>query len=224
MLIMRLRDNQIIIYKTEDEKAKVSVRFEQETAWLSTHNMAELFDIDRSGIVKHIKNIYKTGELEPNSTCAKIAQVAKDGKRRLMYFYNLDVIISVGYRVNSIRGTQFRIWATQKLKEYIIKGFVLDDERLKEGIKNTYFDELIERVREIRTSERNFYQKITDIYATSIDYNKDAQITKNFFATVQNKMHYGIHGKTAAEVISERASSKKINMGITCISKGFTRI
>lgn len=202
-----------LLYTTPDGQIKIEVLLKDETVWLNAHQMAELFDIDRTGIVRHIKNIYETGELESNSTCAKIAQVAKDGKKRQMDFYNLDMIISVGYRVNSIRGTQFRIWATQKLKEYIIKGFTLDDERLKQGkTKNIYFNELVERVRDIRSSERNFYQKITDIYATSIDYDPKTELTQNFFATVQNKMHFGIHGKTAAEVIAERANSKSSNM------------
>jgi len=220
MSSITLKKSNIILYTASDGQVKIDVFLQDETVWLDAHKMAELFGIDRSGIVKHIKNIYKTDELQPNSTCAKITQVAKDGKKRQMDLYNLDMIISVGYRVNSIRGTEFRIWATQKLKEYVIKGFVLDDERLKQGrTKNTYFDELIERVREIRTSERNFYQKVTDIYATSIDYDPKSELTQNFFATVQNKMHFGIHGKTAAEVISERADSSKPNMGITCIPK-----
>ncbi|MFH1284028.1 MAG: virulence RhuM family protein [Candidatus Peregrinibacteria bacterium] len=212
-----MKDTQLILYEADDGQLKIQVRLEDETVWLNTHQMAELFDVDRTGIVKHIRNIYGTGELKQKSTCAKIAQVAKDGKKRQIDFYNLDMIISVGYRVNSIRGTQFRIWATQRLKEYIVKGFALDDERLKEGKRNPYFDELIERVREIRTSERNFYQKITDIYALSIDYDPYSKLTQNFFATVQNKMHFGIHGRTAAEIISERADSSKPNMGITCI-------
>lgn len=220
---MKPENSQLIIYETDDGQTKIQVRMEDETVWLNAYQMSKLFGIDRTGIVKHIKNIYETGELKPKSTCAKIAQVAKDGRKRIIDFYNLDIIISVGYRVNSIRGTQFRIWATQRLKEYIIKGFTLDDERLKEGRRNTYFDELIERVREIRTSERNFYQKITDIYSTSVDYDPNSPLTQNFFATVQNKMHYGIHGKTAAEVIALRADAKKPNMGITCIERGKIR-
>ena len=215
-----LQFSEFLLYQSDDGAVKVDVLFQNETVWLNTHQMADLFKIDRSGIVKHIKNIYETRELSQNSTCAKIAQVAKDGKKRDMDYYNLDMIISVGYRINSHRGTQFRIWATQRLKEYIIKGFTLDDERLKQGVtRNDYFDELIERIRDIRTSERNFYQKITDIYALSIDYDKQSPLTHNFFATVQNKMHFGIHGKTAAEVIASRADGKKSTMGISCIPK-----
>ncbi len=215
-------EKNFLLYTAPDGDIKVNVLLQNETIWLNTHQMAELFGIDRSGIVKHIKNIYETGELNTKSTCAKIAQVAKDGKNRIMDFYNLDMIISVGYRVNSLRGTQFRIWATQQLKEFIIKGFVMDDERLKNPnnpFGKDYFEEVEERIRDIRTSERRFYQKITDIYALSVDYNKDAEMTKNFFATVQNKIHFGIHGKTAAEVIAERADNNKPNMGITCISE-----
>lgn len=210
----------IILYESTDGALKLEVPIDGDTVWLNAQQMGDLFGIDRSGIVKHIQNVIETNELEVKSTCAKIAQVAKDGKKRLIDHYNLDMIISVGYRVNSLRGTQFRIWATKRLREYIIKGFTLDDERLKNGGKETYFDELIERVRAIRTSERNFYQKITDIYATSLDYNPKSDLTKNFFATVQNKMHYGIHGHTAAEIIVARADAKKPNMGITSIAQG----
>ncbi len=210
----------IILYESVDGALKLEVPIDGETVWLNAQQMSDLFGIDRSGIVKHVQNILETNELEAKSTCAKIAQVAKDGKKRLIDHYNLDMIISVGYRVNSMRGTQFRIWATNRLREYIIKGFTLDDERLKNGKKETYFDELIERVRAIRTSERNFYQKITDIYATSLDYDPKSPLTKNFFATVQNKMHYGIHGHTAAEVIVARADARKPNMGITSIPQG----
>jgi hypothetical protein len=213
----------IILYESVDGALKLEVPIDGETVWLNAQQMSDLFGIDRSGIVKHVQNILETNELEAKSTCAKIAQVAKDGKKRLIDHYNLDMIISVGYRVNSMRGTQFRIWATNRLREYIIKGFTLDDERLKNGKKETYFDELIERVRAIRTSERNFYQKITDIYATSLDYDPKSTLTKNFFATVQNKMHYGIHGHTAAEVIVARADAGKPNMGITSIPQGKVR-
>ncbi len=215
-------EKNFLLYTAPDGEVKVNVLLQNETIWLNTHQMAELFGIDRSGIVKHLKNIYETGELELASTCAKIAQVAKDGKKRVMDFYNLDAIISVGYRVNSLRGTQFRIWATNQLKELIIKGFVLDEDRLKNPqnpFGEDYFEALEEKIRDIRTSERRFYQKITDIYATSIDYDKNAELTKKFFATVQNKLHFGIHGKTAAELISERADSSSYNMGITCISE-----
>lgn len=213
----------IILYESSDGTLKLEVPIDGDTVWLNAQQMSDLFGIDRSGIVKHVQNVIETNELEEKSTCVKIAQVAKDGKKRLIDHYNLDMIISVGYRVNSLRGTQFRIWATNRLREYIIKGFTLDDERLKNGKKETYFDELIERVRAIRTSERNFYQKITDIYATSLDYDSKSDLTKNFFATVQNKMHYGIHGHTAAEVIVARADAKKPNMGITSIPQGKVR-
>lgn len=212
-----MSDSKIIIYESDDD-LKVRVRLEGETVWLTLDQMADLFGRDKSTISRHIKNIFVTGELSAKSVVAKIATTASDGKTYQVDHYNLDVIISVGYRVNSLRGTHFRIWATKRLKEYIIKGFTLDDERLKEGKRNTYFDELIERVREIRTSERNFYQKITDIYATSIDYDSQSKLTQDFFATVQNKMHFGIHGHTAAEVIAMRADAKKKNMGITCIA------
>ncbi|MFH1218580.1 MAG: virulence RhuM family protein [Candidatus Peregrinibacteria bacterium] len=212
-----MKDSQLILYKSDNGRLKIQVKLEDETVWLTLNQISRLFDRDKSTVSRHIKNIFETGELNRKSVVAKIATTANDGKTYKVEYYNLDMIISVGYKVNSIRGTQFRIWATQRLKEYIVKGFALDDERLKEGKRNTYFDELIERVREIRTSERNFYQKITDIYATSIDYNPNSKLTQDFFATVQNKMHFGIHGKTAAEVISERANSNKPNMGITCI-------
>ncbi len=208
-----------LLYSSSQGDVKIDVLFEDETAYLTQKKMAELFNVEVPAISKHLKSIFKSGELEEKSVVSILETTASDGKKYNTNFYNLDAIIAVGYRVNSRQATQFRIWATQKLKEYIIKGFVLDDEKLKNGRKNTYFDELIERVREIRVSERNFYQKITDIYATSIDYDKNSDLTKKFFATVQNKMHFGIHGKTAAEIISERASSQKLNMGITCISK-----
>lgn len=211
--------SQIVIYQTEDGQAKVNVRFEGKTAWLNQIQMAELFETTKQNISLHIANIYKEGELLRKSTVKDYLTVQSEGgikKKRSVEYYNLDVIISVGYRVKSVRGTQFRIWATQRLREYIIKGFVLDDDRLKEGgRKATYFDELLERIRDIRASERNFYQKVTDIYATSIDYNKDEKITQEFFATVQNKMHYAVHGHTAAEVIASRANSKHPHMGLT---------
>ena len=212
-----MSDSQIILYEGGGE-IKVQVLIEDENVWLTLNQIAELFDRDKSTISKHIKNIFEIGELDQDSVVAKIATTALDGKTYQVDHYNLDAIISVGYRVNSVRGTQFRIWATQRLRDYLIKGFALDDERLKEGKRNTYFDELIERVREIRTSERNFYRKITDIYAMSIDYDSHSSLTQHFFATVQNKMHFGIHGKTAAEVINARADSAKPNMGLTSLS------
>lgn len=216
---MKNTDNKIIIYKTEDGKAKIEVKLENETVWLSQKQMAELFDCSVDNIALHLKNIYMEGELEENQTSEESSVVQREGTKivkRLLKLHNLDAIISVGYRVNSLRGTQFRVWATQKLKEYIIKGFIMDDERLKEGGNRArYFEELLQRIRDIRSSERNFYQKVTDIYTTSIDYKKDSEITEQFFATVQNKMHYAVHGHTAAEIIIKRANSKKMLMGLT---------
>jgi|SRR3989344_4302174 len=212
-------DSQVIIYQTSDGKAKLQVKFEGETAWLSQAQMAELFETTKQNISLHVGNIYKESELTRETTVKDYLTVQTEGgveKKRSVKYYNLDVIISVGYRVKSIQGTQFRIWATQRLREYIIKGFALDDERLKQGgDRSRYFDELLARIRDIRSSERNFYQKVTDIYATSIDYHKDDQLTKEFFATVQNKMHYAVHGKTAAEIIASRANSSKALMGLT---------
>lgn len=209
---------EIILYQTENGKTKIEVMLDNETVWLNQYQMEALFQTDRTSILRHIKNIYKTGELEEKSTCAKIAQVREEGNRnvrREILYYNLDVIISVGYRVNSHRGTQFRIWATQQLKEYLIKGFVLDDERLKSGNQMNYFDELLERIRDIRSSEKIFYQKVKDIYTTSIDYDTNADLTKEFYATVQNKLHWAVHQHTAAELIKERVSAKRANMGLT---------
>ena len=215
---MKKNDNwsQIILYQTEDGQAKIQVKLEDETVWLTQKQMAMLFDKGIPTINEHIKNIFKEGELKENSVIRKFRITASDAKSYKANFYNLDVIISVGYRVKSLRGTQFRIWATQRLKEYIIKGFTLDDERLKQGGgRSRYFEELLQRIRDIRSSERNFYQKVTDIYATSVDYRNDAELTKEFFATVQNKMHYAVHGHTAAEIIEKRADSTKLLMGLT---------
>ena len=210
------KNNQIIIYNTEDGETKIEVRMKDETVWLSQKQMAELFDKDRKTITEHIQNAFKEGELVENSVCRKSQHTAEDGKIYSVNFYNLDVIISVGYRVKSLRGTQFRIWATQKLKEYIIKGFVMDDERLAEGrVKKTYFEEWEERIRRIRTSEANFYQKVRDVFATSADYNHKTDYAKLFYSTVQNKFHYAITGLTAAEIVSARINSQKENMGLT---------
>lgn len=206
--------NEIIIYESGDGTPHISVRIENETVWLDAHQMADLFGIDRSGIVKHIKNIYETGELEPKTTCAKIAQVAKDGKKRQMDTYNLDVIISVGYRVNSIRGTHFRIWATKRLKEYIVKGFTMDDERLKASGGGNYWKELLDRIRDIRSSEKVLYRQVLDLYATSVDYSPKSKASITFFKTIQNKLHYAAHGHTAAEVIAKRADAGKPFMGL----------
>ena len=205
-------DNQIVIFKTEDEKVSIDVRFENETVWLTIDEMARLFDKSRSTINEHILNIYAEGELEEETSKRKIG--ISDFSTKPTNYYNLDVIISVGYRVKSLRGTQFRQWATKRLNEYIRKGFVLDDERLK-GNGSRYFKELIQRVRDIRSSERNLYQQVTDIYATSVDYDSKAEITRQFFATVQNKMHYAAHKHTAAEVIYERVDNEKPYVGMT---------
>lgn len=210
----KLPDNRIVIYQTEDGQTKVNVHFSDETVWLTQDQMAELFDKSKSTINEHIQNIYKENELIESQTMHKFG--ISEFQQKAPNYYNLDVIISVGYRVKSQRGTQFRIWATARLRDYIVKGFALDDERMKqEGGRSRYFEELLQRVRDIRSSERNFYQKVTDIYATSIDYKVDDEITKKFFATVQNKMHYAVHGHTAAEMINERADSKKPMMGLS---------
>lgn len=213
--------NDIIFYNTPTGDVKIEVIFNEETFWLTQKRMAELFGVESHTITYHLKEIYKTAELEESATTRKIRVVQKEGTRdvsRDLDFYNLDAIIAVGYRVNSHQATQFRIWATKTLREFIIKGFVLDDERLKQGKRfgKDYFDELVERIREIRASERRFYLKITDIYEQcSIDYNKDAEITQQFFKTVQNKLHWAITGKTAAELIAERADATQPNMGLT---------
>ncbi|MBN1494125.1 virulence RhuM family protein [Candidatus Peregrinibacteria bacterium] len=213
---MAKNQSQIVIYQTEDGQTKINVQFENETVWLTQKLMAELFDVSVPTINEHLKNIFSTQELEEKSVIRNFRITASDGKEYDTKHYNLDTIIALGYRVNSKRATQFRIWATQRLKEYIIKGFALDDERLKQGgQKARYFEELLQRIRDIRSSERNFYQKVTDIYATSIDYRKDDELTKQFFATVQNKMHFAVHGHTAAEIIHTRADSKRTMMGLT---------
>jgi hypothetical protein len=208
--------SQIVIYQTADGQARVNVHFENETAWLSQKLMAELFDIAISTTNEHLKNIFNTKELEENSVIRNFRITAEDGKEYTTKHYNLDVIIALGYRVNSKRATQFRIWATARLRDYIIKGFAMDDERMKQGGQRArYFEELLQRVRDIRSSERNFYQKVTDIYATSIDYRQSDALTKKFFATVQNKMHYAVHGHTAAEIVSLRADSAQPAMGLS---------
>jgi len=214
------QSNDIIFYNTPTGDVKIEVMFNDETFWLTQKRLAELFGVESNTITYHLKEIFKTGELDETATTRKIRVVQKEGNRdvnRELDFYNLDAIIAVGYRVNSFQATQFRIWATKTLREYIVKGFVLDDERLKQGKRfgKDYFDELLERIREIRASERRFYLKITDIYEQcSIDYNKDADITQKFFKTVQNKLHFAISGKTAAQIIAERASADKPNMGL----------
>ncbi len=212
------REGEIILYTTPDGAAKVEVFFQEETFWLSQRRMAELFNVDVRTISEHLQSIFESGELRQDAVIRKIRSTAADGKSYLTNFYHLDAIIAVGYRVNSRQATQFRIWATQVLREFIIKGFVLDDERLKQGKRfgKDYFDELLERIREIRASERRFYLKITDIYEQcSIDYNRDAEITQTFFKTVQNKLHWAITKQTAAEIIASRADASKPHMGLT---------
>jgi hypothetical protein len=212
--------NEIIFYNTPAGDVKIEVIFNDETFWLTQKRMAELFGVENHTITYHLKEIFSSKELEEKATTRKIRVVQKEGNRevgRALDFYNLDAIIAVGYRVNSSQATQFRIWATKTLKEFIVKGFVLDDQRLKQGERfgRDYFEELLERIREIRASERRFYLKITDIYEQcSIDYNKDAEITQKFFKTVQNKLHFAISGKTAAQIIAERANVEMPNMGL----------
>ena len=212
---------EILLYSVPEEKAHIEVFYEQETFWLSQKRMAELFNVDVRTINEHLGNIFSSNELEKNATIRKFRIVQKEGAREVnrdIDFYNLDAIIAVGYRVNSVEATRFRIWATKTLREYIIKGFVLDDERLKQGKQwgHDYFEELLERIREIRASERRFYQKITDIYAQcSVDYDANASITHTFYKTVQNKLHWAITGQTAAEIIKNRAAADKPNMGLT---------
>ena len=214
---MQETNDKIIIYNAEDGQTKIDVLLEGDTVWLTQDQMAELFDKSKSTINEHIRNVYNEKELETEQTMRKFGNSEFSPKiTKPTNIYNLDVIISVGYRVSSIRGTQFRIWATQKLKEYIIKGFVMDDERLASGrVHKTYFEEWEERIRKIRTSEANFYQKVRDVFATSADYNPKLEYAKQFFSTVQNKFHYAITGLTAAEIVSKRVDSTKLNMGLT---------
>jgi hypothetical protein len=209
--------SEFLIYQAADGSTRVQVRVLDETVWLTQKQMAELFDKDVRTINEHLQNIFQEGELDPDSVIRSFRITAADGKSYDTLHYNLDVIISVGYRVRSHRGTQFRIWATQRLREYLVKGFVLDDERLKEGrnLGADYFQELLERIRDIRASERRFYQKITDIYATAIDYDKKHPLTQEFYSTVQNKLHWAIHGSTASELIAKRVDASRPNMGLT---------
>lgn len=219
-LSIKDQTTEFLLYTTPSGEVKVEVFLHNENLWLTQDRMAELFGVNRQAITKHLLNIYNEGELEEKSTCSILEQVQKEGNRevkRAIKFYNLDAIIAVGYRVNSNKATQFRIWATERLKEYIIKGYTMDDERMKNGqyFGKDYFQELLERIRSIRTSERRIYQKITDIFAEcSIDYDKNADITKNFYAMVQNKFHFAITGKTAAEIIYDTADKDKPFMGI----------
>lgn len=213
----KITDNQLVMFQAPDGSISVEVLYENDNVWLSQKKMAELYDIDRSVVTKHLKNIFSEGELNEATVCANFAHTAEDGKTYNTNFYSLEAILAVGYRVNSPRGTQFRQWATTILQKYVYKGFAVDSNRFKYGSKfsTRFFDELLEEIRDIRASERMAYQKITDIYATSIDYSKDVEITRTFFATVQNKLHFAITGHTAAEIIAERANSSKPHMGLT---------
>ena len=208
---------EFLIFQAEDKAQGIQVFYKDETIWATQKAIAALFDVDRSVITKHLKNIFETRELLQESVCAKFAHTAEDGKTYSTLFYKLDAIISVGYRVNSIRATQFRQWCTAVLRQFAIRGYVIDKKRMENGafISEDYFEYLLEEIREIRLSERRFYQKLTDIYATAIDYNRDAPTTREFFAKVQNKMHYAVHGHTAAELIMERADAEKEHMGLT---------
>ncbi len=208
-------NSNILIYQTEDGQTKIETLLVDETVWLTQAQMVELFQSSKANISEHISNVFADGELVENSVVRNFRTTAADGKNYNIKHYNLDVIISVGYRVKSHRGTQFRIWATQRLKEYLVKGFVMDDERLKQAGGGNYFDELLARIRDIRSSEKVFWRKILEIYATSIDYDPSTKATQLFFKTVQNKMHWAAHGHTAAELIYARSDSQQLNMGLT---------
>lgn len=216
-LIIRSSTEEFITFKIQEKDKGIQVRYENETLWMTQKAIAELFDVGRPAITKHLINIFNEKELDKRSVCSKMEHTAEDGKKYQTEYYNLDAIISVGYRVNSIRATQFRRWATQVLKTFTIQGYVLDKERMKNGsfINEDYFEKLLEEIREIRLSERRFYQKITDIYATSIDYDPKSPISIEFFKKVQNKMHYAVTRRTAAEIIYDRADSEKEHMGLT---------
>ena len=205
----------IILYQTEDGKSRIEVTLGNDTVWLTADQMAELFQRNKSTISRHIKNVFEDGELNPDSVVAFFATTAADNKKYQVAYYNLDMIISVGYRVKSHRGVQFRIWATQVLREYLVKGFVMNDDLLKRAGGGNYFDELLSRIRDIRSSEKVFYRKILEIYALSIDYDPRTEATMQFFKTVQKKMHFSVHGHTAAEIIYERANAEKDFMGLT---------
>lgn len=206
---------QFLLYQTPDGDSQIEVKLQNDTVWLSLDQMAELFQRNKSTISRHIKNVLEDGELEEKSVVAFFATTAADSKTYSVAYYNLDMIISVGYRVHSYRGVQFRIWATKVLKEYIVKGFAMNDDLLKRAGEGNYFDELLARIRDIRSSEKVFYRKVLEIYALSIDYDPRVEMTQKFFKTVQNKMHYSVHGHTAAEIIYERADSEKDFMGLT---------
>lgn len=210
-----MSESSLIIYQTEDGKTKIETRLEDESVWLTQAQMAELFQKGRTTITEHLKNIFEERELEEGSVCRKFRHTATDGKNYMTTFYNLDVIISVGYRVKSHQGTKFRQWATARLKEYIVKGFILNDELLKQAGGGNYFDELLARIRDIRSAEKVFWRKVLDIYATSIDYDPKLELSVHFFQAVQNKMHWAAHGNTAAEIIFKRIDAQKPNLGLT---------
>jgi len=220
---LRIRNStaEFLIFQLQEREEGIEIIYKNETLWLSQKAISILLDVDRSVITKHLKTIFDSGELNKDSVCAIFAHTAKDGKTYQIQHYNLDAVISVGYRVNSVRATQFRQWATHILRQFAIRGYVIDRKRMENGsfLSEDYFEHLLAEIREIRLSERRFYQKITDIYTTSIDYNKDAPTTRMFFAKVQNKIHYAIHGQTAAELIWNRADSGKTNMGLTTWEK-----
>lgn len=217
-------DNQIIIYQSDDGKTRINVTFTGDTLWLSQQQMAELYQSSRSNVIEHIRHIYEDGELEEQSTCRKFRQVRKEGLRQVtreIPYYNLDMIISLGYRIRSLIATQFRKWATERLKEYIIKGFTMDDDRLKGNGGGTYWRELLDRIRDIRSSEKVLYRQVLDLYATAVDYDPRSDISVKFFKIVQNKLHYAAHGHTAAEVIFDRADSSSPMMGLTSFKGDF---
>ena len=218
-----LPPSELILYQTEDGLTRLQVRLQDETVWLTQKLMAELFETSVPNVSMHIRNVFLEGELQEGAVVQEFLTTAADGKNYSTRHYNLDVIISVGYRVKSLRGTQFRIWATQRLREYIVKGFTMDDERLKQAGGGGYFDELLERIRDIRSSEKLFWRKVLDIYALSADYDPHVEASKRFFATVQNKMHWAAHGQTAAEVIAARADAEMPNMGMMAWSEGKPR-
>lgn len=225
----KYKDNnsEIIIYQTDDGETKIDVRFEDETVWLTQQQMSDLFQTSRTNVVEHIGHIYEEGELEESSTCRKFRQVRKEGNRnveREMMFYNLDMIISLGYRVKSSIATNFRRWATERLKEYMIKGFTMDDDRLKGNAGGNYWKELLDRIRDIRSSEKVMYRQVLDLYATSVDYNPKSEESVQFFKIVQNKLHYAAHGHTAAEVIYERADADKPFMGLKSFAGDFPKL
>lgn len=215
--LIRNSTAEFLIFTAQSGEESIEVRVEGETVWLTQKLMAELFGVNVRTVSEHLRNIFQSDELQEKSVIRKFRNTASDGKKYQTQFYNLDAIISVGYRVNSKRATQFRQWATRVLREFAIKGYVLDNQRLKNGVflGQDYFERLLEEIREIRLSERLFYQKVTDIYATSMDYDKDSQVTQEFFAKVQNKLHFGVHGHTAAELIMQRANSEQPHMGLT---------